>query len=309
MPWLLVLLLALVLLCLGLAGFLVWQLRQWQSEGLWPKGKQDPDCPQARTPETQAPAQALPARPMSPVPAPAQVPPAASDEGSTAWPAQEAQALVYTLSHDLKAPLRVVEGFSKILQEDYGPRLDKVGLDHLERILGASRRMHLMMDALLAMSRLSTQALQWQAVDLTAMALQILDELQHQHPQRQVFTHVENGLIAQGDATLLRMVLENLLGNAWKYSSRQNQAHIRMERHTQKPHTFTVSDNGAGFDMRFASRLFSPFQRLHSTSEFPGHGVGLASVQRIVVRHGGEIWAQASPGQGASFHFSLPPRT
>ncbi|MBB3196560.1 sensor histidine kinase [Roseateles terrae] len=213
----------------------------------------------------------------------------------------------YTVSHDLRAPLRVVEGFTRILKEDYGRLLDRAGNDHLDRVLSAAGRMHSMIDALLALSQLSSQTLRQETVDLSLLASMVLEELRRSAPERQVETFVQPGQRVIGDPTLLRMVLENLLGNAWKYSSRQAAASIRFESMTRDgEQVFVISDNGAGFDMRFADRLFGVFQRLHSASEFQGTGVGLASARRIVRRHGGDIWAESEIGQGARFYFSLP---
>ncbi len=213
----------------------------------------------------------------------------------------------YTVSHDLRAPLRVVEGFTRILKEDYGRLLDRAGNDHLDRVLSAAGRMHSMIDALLALSQLSAQTLRQETVDLSLLASMVLEELRRSAPDRRVETFVQPGLRVMGDPTLLRMVLENLLGNAWKYSSRQDEAAIRFESMMRDGEpVFVVSDNGAGFDMRFADRLFGVFQRLHSASEFQGTGVGLASARRIVRRHGGDIWAESEVGKGARFYFSLP---
>jgi len=211
-----------------------------------------------------------------------------------------------TLSHDLRAPIRVVEGFTRIVKEDYGRHLDRVANGHLDRVLGAAARMNLMIDALLALARVSSQPLARQPVNLSQLAAFVVDDLRRGAPEREVDVDIEPGLIAQGDPTLLRMVLENLLGNAWKYTARVPQAHIALERIEQDGRPgFQVTDNGAGFDMRAADRLFGLFQRLHSQSDFPGHGVGLASVRRIVHRHGGEIWGRGEPGRGATFGFTL----
>ncbi len=215
------------------------------------------------------------------------------------------ESFAYTVSHDLRAPIRVVEGFTKILKEDYGPQLDRIGNDHLERILGAATRMNHMIDALLALAQLSSQPLGNQRVDLSQLAHYVAEDLRRQHPGHPVALHIEAGLDAQGDPTLLRVVLENLLGNAWKYTGKCGHPEIWLERHPTEPATFTVRDNGAGFDMRFADRLFGVFQRLHSASDFAGTGVGLASVRRIVRRHGGEVWAESEVDKGARFHFSL----
>jgi signal transduction histidine kinase len=217
------------------------------------------------------------------------------------------EAFSYTVSHDLRAPIRVVEGFTKILKEDYGRLLDRIGNDHLDRVLGAAARMNAMIDALLALARLSSQPLAAQPVNLSQLAGYVADDLRRQWPERPVLLHVEPGLQAQGDPTLLRVVLENLLGNAWKYTGKCSAPEVWFERDAAPggERAFTVRDNGAGFDMRFADRLFGVFQRLHSASEFQGTGVGLASVRRIVRRHGGEIWAEAEVDQGATFHFTL----
>lgn len=218
----------------------------------------------------------------------------------------ESDQLSFTLSHDLRAPIRVVEGFTRIVKEDYGRLLDRVGNDHLDRVLGATARMNLMIDALLTLARLSSQPLARQPVNLTQLAHYVTDELKRQHPERHAEVFIEPGLGAVGDPTLLRLVLENLLGNAWKYSARSTRTHIEFRSETVDGRAaFVVRDQGAGFDMRSADRLFGLFQRLHSTNDFPGTGVGLASVRRIVRRHGGDIWAVAEPGRGASFHFTL----
>ncbi len=220
--------------------------------------------------------------------------------------AAEHAAFSYTISHDLRAPIRVVEGFGRILKEDYGAALDRVGRDHIDRVLAAAARMNHMIDALLSLSRLSSQPLARQPVNLSQLATYVIDELRRSAPERQVSVHIAPGMVAQGDPTLLRMALENLLGNAWKYSAKMAQAVLRFEPevHDGRP-GFVISDNGAGFDMRFSDRLFGVFQRLHSSSDFQGTGVGLASVRRIVRRHGGEIWADSAVGQGARFHFRL----
>ncbi len=220
----------------------------------------------------------------------------------------EHESFSYTVSHDLRAPIRVVEGFTKILKEDYGHQLDRIGNDHLDRVLGAAARMNSMIDALLTLSQLSSRPLARQPVNLSQLAGFIADDLRRQAPQRQVDIHIEDGLQTQGDPTLLRVVLENLLGNAWKYTAKKPDAQIWFERsvHDGRP-AFCVRDNGAGFDMRFADRLFGVFQRLHSANDFQGTGVGLASVQRIVRRHGGEIWAESEVQRGSRFHFTLPP--
>ncbi len=239
---------------------------------------------------------------------PAASPAAAGHAEATGQTSQagESEQFSFTLSHDLRAPIRVVEGFTRIVKEDYGRLLDRVGNDHLDRVLGAAARMNLMIDALLTLARLSSQPLARQPVNLTQLAHYVVDDLKRQQPERSAEVLIEPGLGAVGDPTLLRLVLENLLGNAWKYSARSARTHIEFKRETVdgRP-AFVVRDQGAGFDMRSADRLFGLFQRLHSANDFPGTGVGLASVRRIVRRHGGEIWADAEPGRGASFHFTL----
>jgi len=222
---------------------------------------------------------------------------------------QADESFMYTLSHDLRAPIRVIEGFARILKEDYGRTIDRIGNDHIDRVLGAAARMSGMIDALLGLSQLSAKPLERQPVNLSQLAAYVAEDLRRQTPQRQVALHIDPDLQVQGDPTLLRMVLENLLGNAWKYTGKRDDAEIWFERNRdERQLVFTVRDNGAGFDMRFADRLFGAFQRLHSATEFQGTGVGLVSVRRIIRRHGGEIWAESAPGQGARFHFTLAPR-
>jgi len=229
-----------------------------------------------------------------------------SDDSGGAGSPSDHESFSYTVSHDLRAPLRVVEGFTRILIEDYGRGLDRIGNDHLERVLGAAARMHSMIDALLALAQLSSQPLACQPVNLSQLAGFVVEDLRRQQSEREVEVHIEPGLMAQGDPTLLRVVLENLLGNAWKYSAKASRAVIAFESAQQgAKRVFVVRDNGAGFDMRFADRLFGVFQRLHSANDFQGTGVGLASVRRIVRRHGGDIWAESEVGQGARFYFTL----
>ena len=219
---------------------------------------------------------------------------------------QDAESFSYTVSHDLRAPIRVVEGFTKIVKEDYGRLLDRVGNDHLDRVLGAAARMNSMIDALLALSQLSAKPVSRQPVNLSQLAGFVVDDLRRQWPQHAVTVQIDPAMQVHGDPTLLRVVLENLLGNAWKYTGKCANPQVWFERCTDTTTpSFTVRDNGAGFDMRYADRLFGVFQRLHSATEFQGTGVGLASVRRIVHKHGGEVWAESEVGKGASFHFSL----
>ncbi|MFM8769025.1 MAG: sensor histidine kinase, partial [Rubrivivax sp.] len=206
----------------------------------------------------------------------------------------------------LRAPVRVVDGFARILKEDYSKQLARFGTDHLDRIMSAAARMNAMIDAMLSLAQLSTRPLARQPVNLSQLAAYILDDLRRGQPGREVAVLIEPDLLVTGDPTLLRQVLENLLSNAWKYTGKTANASIEVRAVQEEgQRVFEVRDNGAGFDMRSSDRLFGLFQRLHSANDFPGTGVGLASVQRIVRRHGGDIWAQSSPGQGARFCFTI----
>lgn len=232
--------------------------------------------------------------------------PKAVDEPNDTGAAEDQASFAYSVSHDLRAPIRVVEGFARILKEDYGRFLDRIGNDHLERVLAAAARMNSMIDALLALSRLQQQPLSRKPVDLSQLATYIVEDLQREQPERVAEIHIEPGMLVQGDPTLLRIALENLLGNAWKYSGQSAVTKIDFRHDThQGQRVMVVSDNGAGFDMRFADRLFGVFQRLHSANDFQGTGVGLASVRRIIRRHGGDIWAESEVGKGARFYFTL----
>ena len=220
---------------------------------------------------------------------------------------RELEAFAHSVSHDLRAPLRAIDGFSQALLEDYTERLDAEGKDLLQRIRGATQRMADLIDALLELSRVARAELQRETVDFSALATRIAAELQQMQPDRQVEFVIAEGLMASGDARLLRVVLENLLGNAWKFSAKQPQARIEIGSVVQPAGAlaFFVRDNGAGFDMAYADKLFGAFQRLHRMNEFQGTGIGLATVRRIIHRHGGQIWAEGAVDQGATFYFTL----
>jgi PAS domain S-box-containing protein len=219
---------------------------------------------------------------------------------------KELEAFSYSVSHDLRAPLRSLDGFSQALLEDYGDKLDATGKDLLKRIRQASARMDRLIEDLLNLSRVSRSELHRESVNLSGLAKDVLDELQRRDPQRHVDLRVAGDLKAEGDPRLLRVMLENLLGNAWKYTTRQPQATIEFGANGENGHaSFFVRDDGVGFDMQYAGKLFAPFQRLHGMKEFPGTGIGLATVQRIVHRHGGHVWAQADVNKGATFYFTL----
>jgi light-regulated signal transduction histidine kinase (bacteriophytochrome) len=222
----------------------------------------------------------------------------------------EQEALRYALSHDLRAPLRVIDGFTRIVQEDYGRHLDKLGQDHLERVLAASARMNGMIDAVLAQAQLATEPLGRQDIDLSALVRDVADEQSMVRAMSsQVEWVIQPGLCAQADITLLRRVVENLLGNALKYSAKVPSPRIEFGcMPATNPPVYFVRDNGAGFDMQHADKLFGMFQRLHSAKDFEGNGVGLAGVRHIIRRHGGRVWAEAQIGQGACFYFTLTDR-
>jgi len=220
---------------------------------------------------------------------------------------RELEAFSYSVAHDLRAPLRSIDGFSQALLEDCVDKLDSDGKDYLHRVRAATQRMSVLIDDLLNLSRLTRSEMHKETLDLSALAKSVANELQKGAPGRSVDFAIEENLSANGDSRLLRVVMENLLGNAWKYTARHSHSRIEFGRSQDakgRPVCF-VRDDGAGFDPRHATRLFGAFQRLHSTSEFPGTGVGLATVQRIVRRHGGDIWAEAEVEKGATFFFTL----
>jgi signal transduction histidine kinase len=220
---------------------------------------------------------------------------------------KELDAFSYTVSHDLRTPLSIIDGFSQALLENYAATLDARGRDYLQRICGATQRMADLIDALLGLSHVTRAELVWEVVDVSALARAIATDLQRCEPTRQAEFVIADGVVAHGDARLLGVVLENLFRNAWKFTARQPQARIEFGSLPQREGSlvFFVRDNGVGFDMAYADKLFRAFQRLHGRTEYPGTGVGLATVQRIIQRHGGRIWAEGAVGQGATFYFTL----
>lgn len=219
---------------------------------------------------------------------------------------KELEAFSYSVSHDLRAPLRGIDGFSQAVLDDYGDKLDDTGKQYLQRVREASQRMAKLIDAMLNLARLIRAELIFESVDLSAIGRSVVSNLSKADPERQVEIVVADNLRTNADPDLTRVVLENLLGNAWKFSSHEEFARIElgMTYHYSQP-VFFVRDNGVGFDMTYADKLFGAFQRLHAMSEFQGIGIGLATVHRIIQRHGGRIWADASVGKGATFFFTL----
>lgn len=219
---------------------------------------------------------------------------------------QELESFSYSVSHDLRAPLRSIDGFSQLLLEECGDQLDATARNHLQRVRANTQRMGHLIDDLLLLSRVTRRSLSHGKVDLSGIALAVAADLRENESGRMVEFHCQPGIWAQGDEKLLRVVLENLLGNAWKYTRKE--AHPVIEFGVQRldgTDCHFVRDNGAGFDMNYHHKLFGAFQRLHSMEEFPGTGIGLATVQRIIHRHGGRVWANSRPGAGATFYFTL----
>ena len=219
---------------------------------------------------------------------------------------KELEAFSYSVSHDLRAPLRSIDGFSLALLEDYADRLADEGKDHLQRIRAATQRMGMLIDDLLNLSRMTRAEIRKEVVNLSALAQSVVAGLREAQPERQIEFRIEDHLQAKADPRLVQVILENLFGNACKFTSKRASACVEFGklRHNGSSAYF-VRDNGAGFDSAYATRLFGAFQRLHAASEFPGTGIGLATVQRIVHRHGGEIWAEGAVEKGATFYFTL----
>jgi signal transduction histidine kinase len=219
---------------------------------------------------------------------------------------EDLESFSYSVSHDLRAPLRSIDGFSRVLQEDYAHALDDAGLDCTNRICLAVERMASLIDDLLNLSRVSRTDLQRIDMDLTALARQIADKLREQAPDRPADFAVAEGVEAQADPGLMRIALDNLLGNAWKFTSGRSPARIEFGQSLVGGRaTYYVRDNGAGFEMAYAEKLFQAFHRLHGVQEFPGTGIGLAIVHRIITKHGGRVWAESEPEKGATFYFTL----
>lgn len=219
----------------------------------------------------------------------------------------ELEAFAYSVSHDLRAPLRSIDGFSQALVEDAGPALPEDARRHLDRIRAATLRMSHLIDDMLALSKVSRAEMKRTPVDLSDLAARTVAALRHQAPTRDVTVTIAPDMTAEGDARLLQVALENLLDNAWKFTSRRDRPQIEVGRTSGQDSTpiFFVRDNGTGFDPAYADKLFGPFERLHAASDYPGTGIGLATVQRIVHRHGGRVWAEAEPNRGACFYFTL----
>jgi signal transduction histidine kinase len=215
---------------------------------------------------------------------------------------RELEAFSYSASHDLRTPLRAIDGFSRMLLADYEDKLDLRAQHYLQRIRAGTQRMSALIDDLLSLARISRVPLKITDLDISAIAFEVASEIRKREPTRLTPIDIDRGLRARGDARLLRIALENLLGNAWKFTAKSPDAEISL---SASGTTFCVRDTGAGFDMAYAEKLFMPFQRLHGTHEFEGIGVGLATVQRIIQHHGGRIWAEGAVGEGAAFFFTL----
>jgi len=219
---------------------------------------------------------------------------------------RELEGFSYSVSHDLRAPLRAIDGFSLALMEDYYDLLDEDGRDSLQRVRNATKKMGQLIDDLLKLSRLTRGEMTIVPIDLTSIAKAVTAELQGMQPERHVVIRIAEGLVSRGDANLVKVAMQNLMGNAWKFTAKRQDAVIEVgSRAVGGTTAFYVRDNGAGFDMAYADKLFDTFQRLHSEKDYPGTGIGLSIVQRVVHRHGGSVWAEGAPDKGATFWFTL----
>jgi light-regulated signal transduction histidine kinase (bacteriophytochrome) len=218
----------------------------------------------------------------------------------------ELEFLAYAISHDLRAPLKGLDGLSHALITDCAGTLDSLGKQYLEQISGTTRRINQLIDALLELSQAGRRPLQRERINLSVIAHGIAHQLRQRQPERTVEILIEPEMVREADETLMRAAISKLLENAWKFTSKRNLSRIELKRvERDNKSVFVVRDNGAGFNMDYADKLFAPFQRLHGVDEFPGVGIGLAVAQRIIARHGGRIWAESKPDQGASFYFAL----
>ncbi|HTL37324.1 MAG TPA: ATP-binding protein [Kofleriaceae bacterium] len=220
---------------------------------------------------------------------------------------RELEAFSYSVSHDLRAPLRTISAFTQALAEDLRHQLDDKAKDHLRRVLAATARMSDLIDALLELSRISRSQLGRHKVDLSASAQSVVEELRRRDVTRKLGATIAPDLVVDADGRLMRILFDNLIGNAWKFTAHTPNPHVEVGSERRDGElVFYVRDNGAGFDMAYADRLFTPFQRLHSDRDYAGTGIGLATVRRIVERHGGRIWAESATGKGATFYFTVP---
>jgi signal transduction histidine kinase len=221
----------------------------------------------------------------------------------------ELEAFNYSVAHDLRTPLRAISGFSQVLLDDYIATLDATGQEHLKRVAAAAQQMGRLIDSMLSLSRVASATLDMKQIDLSGLVRETAERLRESEPERHVQFVIADGLSEQGDGVLLGAAIENLLSNAWKFTRNRTDARIEFGATKERGQTaYFVRDNGAGFDMAYASKLFGAFQRLHTASEFEGTGVGLATVHRIVRRHGGRVWAEGKVGEGACFHFTIGKR-
>jgi light-regulated signal transduction histidine kinase (bacteriophytochrome) len=219
---------------------------------------------------------------------------------------KELESFTYSVSHDLRAPLRSIDGFSQLILEDAWQKLDDTEREYLQRVRAAAQKMGVLIDDLLQLSDVSRAGYKPEDIDLSRMVENNLEKLRQLEPNREIEVEIQPNVKATGDQSLLEIAVSNLVANAWKYSSRKPRAKIRFAAQEQNGQiVYYIKDNGVGFDTRYINKLFKPFQRLHTDDEFPGTGIGLATVQRIIDRHGGKIWANAKVGRGATFYFTL----